>query len=191
MQLFLNRDHQVNAMSLMMNFLDWCILLQTAYCLLFLNTTNTSYFDSHHMAYIFLEILLKYHYFHVDNSFHLRLSLMVSINWILHHIIWATTLVKKSIWYFDTPLKIWLLRSIPATLCVRWQQHNIWENNFLHELFTSWFQINILRAIRGFAIQGDTKEEKIENLNHFHGLVFELNSNLYIVHTLKVFRFGK
>ena len=147
--------------------------------------------NSHHMAYIFLEILLKYHYFHVDNSFHLRLSLMVSINWILHHIIWATTLVKKSIWYFDTPLKIWLLRSIPATLCVRWQQHNIWENNFLHELFTSWFQINILRAIRGFAIQGDTKEEKIENLNHFHGLVFELNSNLYIVHTLKVFRFGK
>ena len=142
--------------------------------------------NSHHMAYIFLEILLKYHYFHVNNSFHLRLSLMVSINWILHHIIWATTLVKKSIWYFDTPLKIWLLRSIPATLCVRWQQHNIWENNFLHELFTSWFQINILRAIRGFAIQGDTKEEKIPNLNHFHCLAFKLNSNLYIVNTLKV-----
>ena len=95
MQLFLNRDHQVNAMSLMMIFLDCCILLQTAYCLLFLNTTNTSYFDSHHMAYIFLEIWLKCHYVHVDNSFHLRLSLMVSINWILHHIIWATTLVKK------------------------------------------------------------------------------------------------
>ena len=166
-------------------------MYSTSNCILLIipeyNQYRTSDFDLHHMAYIFLEILLKYHYFHVDNSFHLRLSLMVSINWILHHIIWATTLVKKSIWYFDTPLKIWLLRSIPATLCVRWQQHNIWENNFLHELFTSWFQINILRAIRGFAIQGDTKEEKIENLNHFHGLIFELNSNLYIVHTLKVF----
>ena len=128
---------------------------------------------------------IKYHYVHVHDSFHLRLSLMVSINWILHHIIWAMpmTLVKKSIWYFDTPLKIWLLRSIPATLCVRWQQHNIWENNFLHELFTSWFQINILRAIRGFAIQGDTKEEKIQNVNNFWCFAFKLNLNFYSVHT--------
>ena len=143
-------------------------------------------FCLNHMAYIFLEIWLEYHYVHVDNSFHLRLYLMVSINWILHHIIWATTLVKKSIWYFDTPLKIWLLRSIPATLCVRWQQHNIWENNFLHELFTSWFQINILRAIRGFAIQGDTKEEKIPNLNYFCCFEFKMNLNSYSVHMLKV-----
>ena len=184
MQLFLNRDHQLNAMSLMMIFLDWCILLQTAYCLLFLNTTNISCL--HHMEYKLMEIWLKYHYVHVNNSFHLRLSLMVSINWYLRHIIWAMTLVKKSIWYFGTPLKIWLLRSIPATLCVRWQQHNIWENNFLHELFTSWFQINILRAIRGFAIQGDTKEVKIPNINHFCCLEFKLNLNLYSVHMLKV-----
>lgn len=57
-------------------------------------------------------------------------------------------------------------------------------NNFLHELFTSWFQINILRAIRGFAIQGDTKEEKIQNVNNFWCFAFKLNLYFYSVHTL-------